>query len=329
MLGGKGFYRGSTILVSGTAGTGKRSLAANFVHAACGRGERCLYFSFEESPGQMIRNMRSIGLDLKPWVKKNLLSIHASRPTFHGLEMHLATIHKLIHKFKPQVVVLDPIGGLIAAGSRRDANTMLIRLIDFLKLGGITAFLTNLTSGGAALERTEVEISSLVDTWLLNRDIELGGERNRAMYVLKSRGMPHSNELREFLLTDRGFELLDSYVGPEGTLTGSSRLSQEAGDESHRTARQQEASESERGRKRKREAFEARIIALRTEFEAEGEQAERLATQAVARDKVIAESREVMGRRRHAYVGKASAGSRKISRSRNEKLGKTRPAATS
>jgi circadian clock protein KaiC len=217
---------------------------------------------------------------------------------------------------------------LIAAGSRRDANTMLIRLIDFLKLGGITAFLTNLTSGGAALESTEVEISSLVDTWLLNRDIELGGERNRAMYVLKSRGMSHSNQLREFLLTDQGFELLDAYVGPEGTLTGSSRLSQEAGAKATTLARQQEASERERGRKRKRDAFEARIIALRTEFEAEGEQAERLATQAVARDKV-AENREVMGRRRHADVGKASAGSRKIPRSGNEKLGKARPAATS
>jgi circadian clock protein KaiC len=226
MLGGKGFYRGSTILVSGTAGTGKSSLAANFVHAACGRAERCLYFSFEESPGQMIRNMRWIGLDLESWVKKNLLSIHASRPTFHGLEMHLATIHKLVQKFKPQVVVFDPIGSLIAAGSRRDANTMLIRLIDFLKLGGVTAFLTNLTSGGAALESTEVEISSLVDTWLLNRDIELGGERKRAMYVLKSRGMSHSNQLREFLLTDRGFDLLDAYAGPKAKLTGSSRLSQ-------------------------------------------------------------------------------------------------------
>jgi circadian clock protein KaiC len=329
MLGGKGFYRGSTILVSGTAGTGKSSLAANFVHAACGRGERCLYFSFEESPGQMIRNMRSIGLELEPWVKKNLLSIHASRPNFHGLEMHLATIHKLIQKFKPQVVVLDPIGGLIAAGSRRDAKTMLIRLIDFLKLGRITAFLTNLTSGGAALESTEVEISSLVDTWLLNRDIELGGERNRAMYVLKSRGMSHSNQLREFLLTDRGFELLDAYVGPEGTLTGSSRLSQEAGEKTTALARQQEANERERSRKRKREAFEARIIALRKEFEAEEKQAERLATQAVAREKVIAESREVIGRRRHADVGKASASSRTILRSRNEKLSKARPAATS
>ncbi len=138
----------------------------------------------------------------------------------------LATIHKLIQKFKPQVVVLDPIGGLIAAGSRRDANTMLIRLIDFLKLGGVTAFLTNLTSGGAALESTEVDISSLVDTWLLNRDTELGGERKRAMYVLKSRGMSHSNQLREFVLTDRGFDLLDAYAGPKGKLTGSSRLSQ-------------------------------------------------------------------------------------------------------
>ena len=212
MLGGKGFYRGSTILVSGTAGTGKTSLSAYIVDAACRRGERCLYFSFEESPGQLIRNMKSIGLDLKKWVDKGLLEFHSSRPTFHGLEMHLATIHKLVHKFQPTMVVVDPIGSLAEAGNRRDASMMLIRLIDFLKLRGITAFFTNLTSGGEAIEKTDVHVSSLVDAWLLIRDIESGGTRSRAMYVLKSRGMPHSNELRTFLLTDTGFELLESTV---------------------------------------------------------------------------------------------------------------------
>jgi circadian clock protein KaiC len=209
MLGDKGFYRGSTILVSGTAGTGKTSLAAHFVDAACRRGERCLYFSFEESPGQLIRNMRSLGLNLKPWVKKDLLLFHASRPTFDGLEMHLATMHKLVESFRPKVVVLDPVGSLIEAGTRRDASIMLIRLIDFLKVQGITAFFTNLNHGGEALETSDVQISSLVDSWILLRDIELRGERNRAIYVLKSRGMAHSNQMREFRMTNRGFDLLD------------------------------------------------------------------------------------------------------------------------
>jgi circadian clock protein KaiC len=214
MLGGKGFHRGSTILVSGTAGTGKTSLAASFVDAACRRGERCLYFSFEESPDQIARNMRSIGLNLEQWSKKSLLQFHSSRATFYGLEMHLAIIHKIVQEFQPKVVVIDPVGSLIHAGNTRDAQTMLIRLIDFLKQQQITAFLTNLTSGGAALERTDVEISSIVDTWLFTRDIELDGERNRALYVLKSRGTAHSNQLREFRLTERGIDLLDVYVGP-------------------------------------------------------------------------------------------------------------------
>src|SRR5579859_355829 len=216
MLGGKGFYRGSTILVSGTAGTGKTSLSAYVVDAACRRGERRLYFSFEESPGQLVRNMKSIGLDLKTWVDKGLLEFHSSRPTFHGLEMHLATIHKIVQEFDPKVVVVDPVGSLIQAGDRRDAHTMLIRLIDFLKQRGVTAFLTSLTSGGGGLERTDVEISSLVDAWLLIRDIESDSRRSRVMYVLKSRGMAHSNELRTFLLTDTGIDLLKSR-GASGT----------------------------------------------------------------------------------------------------------------
>jgi circadian clock protein KaiC len=269
MLGGKGFYRGSTVLVSGTAGTGKTSLAAHFVDAACRRGERCLYFSFEESPGQLVRNMQSIGLDLGQWSRKNLLLFHSSRATLYGLEMHLAVIHKIVQEFQPQVVVLDPVGSLIQAGNRRDAHIMLIRLIDFLKQKAITGFLTNLTGGGDAIERTDVEISSIVDTWLFVRDIELGGERNRAMYVLKSRGTAHSNQLREFLLTERGVDLLDVYVGPEGVLTGSSRLAQEAREKAEGLARQQEADIRNRDRKRKREALEARITALRKEFEAD------------------------------------------------------------
>jgi circadian clock protein KaiC len=307
MLGGEGFFRGTTVLVSGTAGTGKTSLAAHFVDAACRRGERCIYFSFEESQGQLIRNMRSIGLNLEQWSKKNLLQFHSSRATFYGLEMHLAIIHKIVQEFQPRVVIIDPIGSLIQAGNKRDAHTMLIRLIDFLKQRQVTAFLTNLTSGGEALEKTDVEISSIVDTWLFMRDIELDGERNRALYVLKSRGMAHSNQLREFLLTERGVDLLNVYVGPEGVLTGSSRLSQEAREKAAVVERQEEALRKESERTRKRDALEARIAALRKEFEVEEEEAETSVSQDASREKVIAENRETMARSRGSDTIKIAA----------------------
>jgi circadian clock protein KaiC len=315
MLGGQGFYRGSTILVSGTAGSGKTSLAAQFVDAACQRGERCLYFSFEESPDQLIRNMRSIGMNLGNWVKKGLLQFHSNRATFYGLETHLATIHRLVEEFEPQVVVLDPIGSLIQAGNPRDANIMLMRLIDFLKMRETTAFFTNLTSGGEALERTDVGISSLVDSWLLVRDIELAGERNRGMYVLKSRGMAHSNQIREFLLTDRGVDLLDIYVGPEGVLTGSSRVSQENREKAENQARLQEAERKKRELVRKREVLAARITALKKEFEAEEEEADALAMEEGARAKAINAGREAMARSRFADENHGPALVRKTSRS--------------
>jgi circadian clock protein KaiC len=209
MLGGQGYFRGSTVLVSGTAGSGKSSLAAHFANAACQRGGGCLYVAFEESPSQIIRNMRSIGLDLKHWVKRDLLHFHATRSTGCGLEMHLLIVHKLVKDFKPKAVIFDPISSLIGAGALRDATIVGTRLIDFLKAQGTTVLMTNLTSAGEALEKTDLDISSLVDTWLLLRDIELNGERNRAMYVLKSRGMAHSNQIRQFLLTGDGIVLFD------------------------------------------------------------------------------------------------------------------------
>ncbi len=300
MLGGEGFYRGSTVLVSGTAGTGKTSLAAHFANAACQRGEHCLYFAFEESPGQLIRNMQSIGLDLSRWVKNNLLQIHSSRAMFDGLEMHLAMIHKQVQESKPDVVVLDPIGALIQAGTLRDANSMIIRLIDFLKVNGITAMLIDLTSAGEALERTDVNISSIVDTWLLVRDLELAGERNRAMYVLKSRGMRHSNQLREFLITDRGIDLLDVYVGPEGVLTGSSRVSLEARERATALAALQDAERKDRERIRKREALEAKIIALRKEFEIEDTESVLIASQELTRQQRLEKDRSAMAVSRQA-----------------------------
>ena len=215
MLSGKGYFRNSTVLVSGTAGTGKTSIAAQFVEAACKRGERVLYFTFEESPSQLVRNMRSIGINLEPWVKKGLLQFHAARPTLYGLETHLTTSIKLINQFKPAVVVLDPINAFVMGENQTEVKTMLLRLVDYLKMKQVTAFFTSLSSADDNMETTDIYISSLIDTWLLLRDIEIGGERNRGLYVLKSRGMAHSNQIREFKLTDHGIELLDVYVGAE------------------------------------------------------------------------------------------------------------------
>ncbi len=261
MLGGEGYFRGSSILVSGTAGTGKTSLAASFAHATAKRGERCLYLAFEESPKQLARNMKTIGLDLEPFMAKGLLRMHASRPTFHGLEMHLVQIHKMVTEFKPHAVVIDPISNFSAAGDTSDAALMLLRLIDFLKSRQITAFLTHLTSGGRAMEATDIGISSIIDTWLLVRDIELGGERNRGLYVLKSRGMQHSNQIREFVITPEGIELLDVYVGPEGVLTGSMRAAQEAREAAAARSLQDEIEAKQRELERLRATLDAQAQA--------------------------------------------------------------------
>jgi circadian clock protein KaiC len=233
-----------------------------------------------------------------------LLQFHATRSTLYGLEMHLAMFHKMIREFEPQVVVIDPIGNLVHAGNRKDTTAMLTRLIDYLKVEGVTAFLTSLTTAGLpTLETTDVDMSSLVDTWLLLRDIESSGERNRAMYVLKSRGMAHSNQLREFLLTDHGIELQDVYQGPEGVLTGSARQSQEARERAEALLHRQEVEREQRNRARKREALEARITAMRKEFEAEDEEASRRAAEATTRETVVEQNREAMGRSRRADNG--------------------------
>lgn len=295
MLGGEGYFRGSTVLVSGTAGCGKTSLSAHFVAAACERGERCLYFAFEESPGQLMRNMRSIGINLEPWVKQGLLHIHASRAAIHGLEMHLATIHKLVREFQPRVVIMDPVTSMAAVGTLADANVMLVRLIDFFKMQEITALLTSLTNGDEFLEQTSVDISSIVDTWLLLRDLELEGERNRVINVLKSRGMAHSNQLREFLLTSHGVELQDVYLGAEGVLTGSARLARESREKAASLLRHQEVEAKQRERVLKREAQEARIIALQKEFEAEEAVAKRDIDQEQSREETHRQDRDRMG----------------------------------
>ena len=310
LLQGRGYYRGSTVLVSGTAGSGKSSVAAHFADAACRRGEGCLYIALEESPGQIIRNMRSIGLDLERWVEKGLLHFHATRSTTYGLEMHLLTFQKLVQDVNPKAVVFDPIGALIDAGSRRDATIMVTRLIDFLKAHGITALMTNLTSAGDALEKTTVDISSLVDTWLLLRDIEFGGERNRAMYVLKSRGMAHSNQIREFLITSDGIDLVDVYSGPEGVLTGSARQSQEARERAEMLVREQQLERRQRDRERKREVLEARITAMRKEFEIEGEELQRAIDEELTKESVLSQERQAMALKRKADLSQTRSSKR-------------------
>jgi circadian clock protein KaiC len=304
MLGGEGYYRGTSVLISGTAGTGKTSLSAYFANATCARGERCLYLAFEESPAQLVRNMKSIGLDLNPWIKKGLLRLESSRPTLHGIEMHLAVIHKMVNEFEPKVVIIDPISNFSSAGSGSAAEAMLLRLIDFLKSRQITAMFVNLTAGGNAWERTDVGISSLIDTWLLLRDIELAGERNRGLYVLKSRGMKHSNQIREYLLTGDGIELKDVYVGPEGVLTGSMRAAQEDREKAATLAREQDIERKQRELARKRAALEAQIAALRSEFEAVEDESKRVAEQDRAREQQLVSDRSAAALRRGADVAK-------------------------
>jgi circadian clock protein KaiC len=268
MLGGEGYYRGSSILVSGTGGSGKTSVAAHFVDAACRRGERCLYFLFEESPEQVMRNMRSIGIDLRRWAKKGLLQFHAARPSLTGLEMHLAVTLKAIRDFEPKVVVVDPISAFTATGDEREIKSMLMRVVDFLKTNGTTALFTSLTADATALDIEHATFTSLIDTWLLLQDIEQDGERNRAVYVMKSRGMPHSNQVREFVLTGHGVELMDVYVGPAGVLVGSARLKRELLEKNEATAARQESALKENDLERKRSALQNQIAALQDDIRA-------------------------------------------------------------
>ena len=271
MLGGKGFYRASSILVSGTAGTGKSTLAAHFVEAACRRGDRALFFAFEESQDQIIRNMHSIGIDLERFVKKGLLAFHNARPAAWGLEVHLAIIHKEIVDFDPQVVVVDPITNFLAIGDDVETKSMLTRLIDFLKVRQITGMFTSLTSSGHDIEDSEVGVSSLMDAWLLVKSIESNGERNRGLYVLKARGIAHSNQVREFVLTDHGIELIDAYIGAEGVLMGSARSSQIAREKVADVDRKLTTAHKERELRRNQELYEAQLVALRGQYEAERE----------------------------------------------------------
>jgi circadian clock protein KaiC len=287
MLGGGGYYRGSSILVSGDAGSGKSSIAAQFVAAACERGERCVYFAFEESQNQVVRNMASIGIDLEPHLRHGTLVFHASRPTLVGLEGHLARMHRTIRQAQPRVVVIDPVSTFLAVGAAADVKALLVRLLDFLKERQITVLFTNLSGGGDPTEQTAVGISSLMDTWLLLRNFESAGERNRSLYVLKSRGMSHSNQVREFLLTEHGIELVDVCLGPEGVMVGSARKALEAQQRLAAAAGAREASWRRQELELKRQEMEARIATLRSEFTLEEERLGRqLADDAALRERL-------------------------------------------
>jgi circadian clock protein KaiC len=298
MLANKGYYKGSTILVSGTAGTGKTSLAAHFANATCQAGRRCLFFAFEESPKQILRNIRSIGIDLEQWLHRDLLRFHAARPTSFGMELHLVMMHKLIADFAPSAVIFDPVTDFLTMGNSLEVKSLVMRLIDHLKASGITALFTSLTPGGHALDQTEVGISSLIDTWILLRDIETNGERDRGLYVLKSRGMAHSKQVREFLLTGEGIKIADIYLGPGGVLTGSAKAIQEARDRAAQEARRQSAGRMRLNIERKRKALEAQIAALRAEFETELEEMEAAMQQEEQQEGRSLDSRIVLARDR-------------------------------
>jgi len=300
MLGGKGFFRGSSILLTGTPGTGKTIVSANFAQAAAKRGERVLFFSFEESPDQITRNMHSIGLRLEPLVKRGLLRFHSARPSLYGLEMHLATMFKEISTFKPHVVIIDPITSLMDCGTDSENKGMITRLIDYLKAGQITSLFTSLTQGGHALQQSEAAMSSLMDSWLLLQDFEGNGERNRVLYVLKARGMAHSNQIREFLISDRGIDLVDAYIGPSGVLTGSARAAQGALEKAALLAAQQEAAQLKREVERKRAAIERQINGLRADYEIEAEELRRIAEQVGTSTRMLTTERTASGILRQA-----------------------------
>jgi circadian clock protein KaiC len=300
MLGGKGFYRNSTVLISGTAGTGKTSLASSVIAAACARSEQCIYFSFEESPDQIVRNMKSIGVDLAPHVASGRLQCISNRPSFYGLEMHLAMMHRIINKEKPKVVVIDPITSLLTGGTGEETTAMLVRMIDFLRSEGVTALLTSL-SGAVELEATEVGVSSIVDTWILLRDIESGGERNRGIYILKSRGMAHSNQIREYLLTDEGIKLQDVCVTAEGVLTGSMRAIHEARERSALAELERARARELRAAERVRRSIEAQIRDLQEQL------TESQADAAKAVDEEVRERRETADDRHRLLVSRKTA----------------------
>lgn len=308
---GKGFFRGSSILISGTAGTGKTSIAASFVNAACKRKEKCLFFAFEESPNQIIRNMSSIGMDLQSHIDKGLLKFKSSRPTMHGLEMHLVEIHKAIEEFKPRVIVLDPITNLVTIGSVSDVKAMLIRLIDYLQKSSVTVLFTALNYNGTASEQTDEGVSSLVDAWITVRDLESNGERNRGMYIMKSRGMKHSNQVREFVITSDGLELVNVYLGPGGVLIGSAREAQELEEATGLELKSYATTRRDREIQRKKIVLEAKIASLNEEFESVKDELNKTHQEEKLRNEIMQRNREQLTDKRYLNQKESRSGKKK------------------
>jgi circadian clock protein KaiC len=306
MLGDGGFFKGSTVLVTGTPGTGKSTLAAQFCDATCRRGERAMYFAFEESEAEIVRNMLSVGIDLRHWIDVGLLQFRCFRPSILGLEAHLFSIQKAVTAFDPAVVVKDPVSDLLRIGTDADVSMMLTRQIDFLKAKGVTALFTSLNANSEP-GRADQQLASLVDTWLLVKTMEGNGEHNRVLYVLKSRGMAHSNQIREFLLTDHGIELADVYVGPQGVLTGSARQAQEAEERAEGTARVEDLQQRRVSLERRRESVEAETAALWRGFEDEAGIVERLLSDGSIGAEDRADQRVEQGRLRRADVDEYQA----------------------
>jgi len=292
MLGGKGFFKGGSVLVSGTAGSGKTSISASFANAACLRKERCLFFAFEESPQQIIRNMRSINIDLEKYVKSGLLKFSASRPTLYGLEMHLVVIYKLIRQFKPKVVIMDPITNLVTVGDPADVKSILIRLLDFLQKEQITVMFTALTLNGNRQSQTDEEVSSLVDVWISLQDIEYNGERNHSIYILKSRGMKNSNQVREFVITNDGIHIAEVVLGPEGVLVGSAKIAYQLEKATNDALREEELKRKNKEIEARKRVLEEKILTLRSEFELAKDELNRTYTERELRREITEKNRE-------------------------------------
>jgi circadian clock protein KaiC len=300
MLEGKGYYRGSSVLVSGTPGAGKTSLAAHFLNAGCARGEKAVFAAYEESPAQIMRNMRSIGIDLAQWVDKGLLSFHAVRPSSYGLETHLSVLHRILGEKQVSLFVADPITNLTSVGSQYEVGSTLRRLVDMLKSRGITGLFTALSPDYGVPEPAETGVSSLMDTWLVLRDIEANGERTRGIYVRKSRGMSHSNQIREFLLTGHGIDLEDVYIGPAGVLTGSARLAQETTERTEAEERQRSVERTRANLERRKRQLDRRMEALRLRYEEDAAGITRQIEEAEASERQRGHNRTAMARKRWA-----------------------------
>ncbi|MEO8855205.1 MAG: circadian clock protein KaiC, partial [Ginsengibacter sp.] len=304
MLGGKGFFRGSSILVSGTAGSGKTSIASFFANAACFRKERCLYLAFEESPDQIIRNMRSINLDLQQHVTNGYLKFHSSRPTLYGLEMHLVVFYKLVKQFKPKVVILDPITNLATVGDFSEVKSILIRLIDFLQNEQITVIFTALIFDNTTMSHPDEQVSSLVDNWLSVQDIELNGERNRGLHILKSRGMKNSNQVREFFITDDGIRIEEVAIGPLGILTGSARENYNLEMAAETAFRERDLYRINKEIETKKMILDAKIVDLTSQFESEKADMNRIFREEKLKKEVTEKNRQQMMKNRGNKDGK-------------------------